>query len=563
MKKKCILLVRVSTEIQDLVSQREKVFEAAKNEGYKESEIIVIEDKESGVMLDEYHRNGLNKMKECIELDPSINAVFVYELSRLSRRPTVLFSIRDYLASKKINLIVLTPPFRTLNPDGTLDPTANVVFSMFGAFAENEAIISKARQSRGRIQKMSEGKYVGAALPYGYTINNPKDKLIVINPVEAEVVKKVFELYSTGNYSIGSLVKETGLKRQLIGFMLQNCSYCGRSGKERSWGKTSTDFPLPQIISEELFDKCAMVREDNPRKPKKSWNNIYYCKGLIKCMRCGWTYITKKNTNSYHCSNHTGYVPVNLFDSFAWELAKRSRKYKLNQGYIYDEELKKLQDSYSILLDKRSRAEQELLSLNKKKDKLAVLILNDSISQELFEKKSQELKSELIKAKKEFDRLDNSLNEASKRIENINQRNEESPLDLDAIEDDTERTRIIHEELYSIVVMEKAERSHEVKVGVSYNSLLSDLDNELDSSKIEFYELNTKTNVIVDGSGNKFEYTYYKRYSRTDRAKEIGKKADKKYKSTHKEKIAAYAREYRARKKAEKLALGASDSKNS
>ena len=45
MGKKCILLVRVSTQHQDLDQQRNKVFEVAKNDGYEDSDIIIIEDK--------------------------------------------------------------------------------------------------------------------------------------------------------------------------------------------------------------------------------------------------------------------------------------------------------------------------------------------------------------------------------------------------------------------------------------------------------------------------------------------------------------------------------------
>ena len=47
--KKCILLVRVSTIMQDLVQQTEKVRDAAIRDGYKEESIIIIEDKESAV----------------------------------------------------------------------------------------------------------------------------------------------------------------------------------------------------------------------------------------------------------------------------------------------------------------------------------------------------------------------------------------------------------------------------------------------------------------------------------------------------------------------------------
>ena len=74
---KAILLIRVSTEAQDLVQQREQVVDAAKRDGY--DELILIEDKESAVKLSEEERNGLNRLKETIEHDSSVNVVYAYE----------------------------------------------------------------------------------------------------------------------------------------------------------------------------------------------------------------------------------------------------------------------------------------------------------------------------------------------------------------------------------------------------------------------------------------------------------------------------------------------------
>ena len=54
---KAILLIRVSTEAQDLVQQREQVVDAAKRDGY--DELILIEDKESAVKLSEEERNDI------------------------------------------------------------------------------------------------------------------------------------------------------------------------------------------------------------------------------------------------------------------------------------------------------------------------------------------------------------------------------------------------------------------------------------------------------------------------------------------------------------------------
>lgn len=61
MEKKAIILSRVSSMHQNLEQQTEAVLRAVHSDGYKDSNIIIIEDKESAIKLSEEERNGLNK----------------------------------------------------------------------------------------------------------------------------------------------------------------------------------------------------------------------------------------------------------------------------------------------------------------------------------------------------------------------------------------------------------------------------------------------------------------------------------------------------------------------
>ena len=75
--KKVIVLSRVSTEDQDLTQQTDEVLKEVYKDGYTDSNIIIIEDKESAIQLSEEERHGLNKMKEYISTNPNINYVFI------------------------------------------------------------------------------------------------------------------------------------------------------------------------------------------------------------------------------------------------------------------------------------------------------------------------------------------------------------------------------------------------------------------------------------------------------------------------------------------------------
>ena len=90
MSKKCICLVRVSTEQQKLEGQKEKVISAAISDGYKLEEIAVVEGKESAIKLQEEERETLNEMKNIIAQYPTIESVYVFAIDRLARKVSII-----------------------------------------------------------------------------------------------------------------------------------------------------------------------------------------------------------------------------------------------------------------------------------------------------------------------------------------------------------------------------------------------------------------------------------------------------------------------------------------
>ena len=93
---KCILFSRVSTLQQSLESQTDSIKNEALRLGYNENNLILIEQKESAVKLDIEERIGIQQLKHYIENDKNIDCVIVYEISRLARRPKILYEISIY-----------------------------------------------------------------------------------------------------------------------------------------------------------------------------------------------------------------------------------------------------------------------------------------------------------------------------------------------------------------------------------------------------------------------------------------------------------------------------------
>ena len=317
--KKAVLFVRVSTEKQTLESQIEALKRTAFIDGYSDSDLIVIAKKESGVKLKESEREGLNELKSVI-IENDVDCVYIFELSRLSRDPMTLYSVRDKIfKDNKVQLKCLKPTFSLLEePERTkFDAMGSLVFSIFGCFAEQEVVEKKERFHRGKAQKAIEGKYSGGTVPYGYEIDANKDNLLVINHDEADIIHTIFDLYEAG-YSLSRIsqeLRERGLKYQNyvnkkrspekdfgIWFVHQILTADLLTGRKTKGATASFARSYPAIISEAQFDRCRKIAEDNNTSFGKV-ERIFLAKGLIRCPECGANFRAYSSKIHYSCPN--------------------------------------------------------------------------------------------------------------------------------------------------------------------------------------------------------------------------------------------------------------------
>lgn len=197
-------------------------------------------------------------MKDHINKNPNIECVYLYELSRLSRRQLVLFSIRDFLVERKIQLICLKPYFRLLDINGEVSQTGSLMFSLFSSLSESEMMLKQERMMRGRRHNREIGKSAGGKPPFGYSVD--KEKRFIINPTDSMVVRRVYEDYAIRNKSMKEIaveLKEEGYFSSSINTLclrirtiLNNPIYKG-------------EFPYPQIITSELFSSTSVIIYEN------------------------------------------------------------------------------------------------------------------------------------------------------------------------------------------------------------------------------------------------------------------------------------------------------------
>ncbi|MCH5247461.1 MAG: recombinase family protein [Muribaculaceae bacterium] len=160
--------------------------------------------------LKEEERKGLNRLKEEISKG-GVSTVYAWEVSRIGRKKKVIFSIVDFLHERGIQLIIKEPSIRLLkeNEEGKLDidDGAETILALFAQMAESEMRNKQSRWQRTRRANSEKGKWNGGTKPmFGYNIG--KDNFYVINEEEAQIVRILYELYTTTDMGQDRIRKE-------------------------------------------------------------------------------------------------------------------------------------------------------------------------------------------------------------------------------------------------------------------------------------------------------------------------------------------------------------------
>lgn len=368
---KCILLSRVSTHSQDLKQQTDELISAAHKDGFTDENIIIIEDKESAIKLSEEERNGLNELKRHIHTDDLISCVYVYEVSRIARKEKILYSIRDFLIEKNVQLVILNPYMKLLDENYNMTQASQIMFAMFGAFSESEMHIKKQRLMRGKRARAEKGYYIGGPVLFGYIVD--ENKKLVHDEQKANTVRKMFYMYSNG-ISISAIATElcsTGELDKLdwklvythIYKLLQRPEYYGGHG-------VTINTNYPPIISKELFDKVQLLLHSKSH-PHTKIKYIYYAHKLLRCRKDGHCLTT---TISNCCYRYSGDVyikdelkhlrvvswniNINLIDSVLWHYTKIYRK--THSASDIKKMRKELEDEIIVLKRKIGKSKRDI-----------------------------------------------------------------------------------------------------------------------------------------------------------------------------------------------------------
>src|SRR3990167_1780025 len=178
-------------------------------------------------------------------------------------------------------------------PTYWFEPTPQGLFMLNIAFGQSKYFSDNLRENvkRGLRQKIRNGVWPGWA-PVGF-LNNQKTRGIDVDKDKAPKIRKMFELYSTGEQSTISLAnwaKENNLRgnkdKQIsvsnVQSILQNPFYVGLM-RYKAEIFEGTHEPL---VAKKLFDLCqeTMIKRGKVRPDRK---HSFAFLGLMKCASCG------------------------------------------------------------------------------------------------------------------------------------------------------------------------------------------------------------------------------------------------------------------------------------
>lgn len=320
--KRAVIYARYSTDNQShetIEVQVERCVEYAKQKGFNIIEVFA-DEAVSGMKT---NRPELQKLFGMAELG-AFEVVLIYDQSRFSRDIVDWFSFRRTMQNHDIQIISVTQPY----VGGDLNDTA--VFATEGINAlVNQIHVLQTRQkvvdAMNRIAR--QGLVCGGAVLLGYDVN---DKRYVINEYEAEAVRLIFTLYAAGKsykYLIQTL-NEKGYKTKAgrtfgsnsINALLHNERYIGiyvynkmlpaRNGKRNSHKANPAAIKIPgavpQIISNDLWDKVQDRLRSNKVNARNKAKVDYLLSGKLFCGECGMAMTGTRSNGKYYYYDCSG-----------------------------------------------------------------------------------------------------------------------------------------------------------------------------------------------------------------------------------------------------------------
>lgn len=278
-------------------------------------------------------RPEFTRMIEEIDKLGGVKGIIVWKLNRLFRNPEDEGKIRQRLSDGRIKEII-TPSKTYYEAD------SDFIMAVEGAQAQRFIRDLREDTARGISSKLKKG-IAPILAPPGYKNDITKrqgERDIVPHETQFPLVRKLFELYISGNYSVQSIYDEAaklGVKsnrgkivsRTQMYEMLRNPFYTGTRFIYAK--KLHTNGTHKRMLTDEEFDLVQTILEG--RSHPRGQVRTDLLTGLIKCGECGRSITSEVKTKHYKNGNSQTFI--------YYRCTKKWRQNKCTQPYIRAEAL--------------------------------------------------------------------------------------------------------------------------------------------------------------------------------------------------------------------------------
>lgn len=304
------------------------------------------------------------------------------------------------------------------------DVSDGLIGNIFASVAEWESEANSQRTKDALMQKYRDG-WQPTPPPLGYrSVGGERErKTCEPDPYEAPVIKELFEIYATGNYSIlqiqdwlvdKNIVSRngTGLGHSVINTILNNPFYYGLI---RWHGQSKMGKHAP-IISKDLYETCQYVLLKHRNFLLRRRVHDFLLRGFITCQECGQRYTAEWHKNErklksrggkiayYHCSKRdrngcpAPYVEMEDLEKQVTEQFKNMQFSEEFVRLVVVKAKEKLEYNRKAASGQKQSILNFKTSLETRRNKLEDNLLDGTIDRETYRRKHDEIQLKIQNA---------------------------------------------------------------------------------------------------------------------------------------------------------------------